>query len=162
MSRRLGMRLLIVFTVSFVLLVFQNFSHPDFPTRNIDTRTIQKINGQFQAASQHITLGDLSMDGRIRLSRASGNKNPNGPSLYLVRPEHVQGGLKDPRNGPMGEGVLPAQVYSGIDYRDYINEENLGSATDGWQLSSNTIMCERTEETQSPFYARINRETATR
>lgn len=145
-------------TVTFLL--FQNF-RPQFPSRNVDTVVLKKEGSTYKPTNHHIPFLEMSRDGRLALARKS---RDGGQPLHILRPEKVQGHLRDERNPIIGSGL------GGINYDALLKPLELYGAfaadvrrTDhpGVELDfspSQSLICEKTEVKKSPYVCDSNRD----
>lgn len=125
-------------------------NYPEFPIRNIDTRTIQKINDQYQTTTPHFPIHDLTNDGRIGVLKSL-KKTDEGDALpfMVIKPERVNIHLKHPTNSKVG-----ANLISGAPYTDFnlirVLKRTFQRELTGYH-SPRTVFCEKTEQYQNPF-----------
>lgn len=139
-----------------VLALFQNFGLPERPALNIETRTVQKIDGLYQTTSPLIPANDYTLDGRVGLLRRLG---PSGTAPFFAsRPEKVIGHLKDPRNPRVGANFVPneAETVQHIQIGRTI-VERLGTELRDYK-PDRSILCEKTEERINPRVCNSNKD----
>lgn len=133
-----------IFTSTVLLLItFQNFTIPDFPSRNIDTVTVQKIDTKYQPITSHLPMLDYTLDGRIAILRRGGN------ALYALTPEKVINHLQDPRNPRMGGNLIRGthDFKYNADAAFGTFKNNIGNQ----MQASNTLICEKTNLVTNPM-----------
>ncbi len=125
--------------------VFINMVTPDFPRRNVDTRTIQYIKGSVQTTSPHLPSHDFSLDGRIALRlKGYGSSVP----FYVLTPEKINHHLKHPSNAKVGANLMTGDPYHGFSMVPLSKRfpKKLGDYS-----PKRSILCEKTEQHSNPY-----------
>lgn len=133
-----------------ILLFFQNATLitstlPDFPLRNVDTRTVQMINGKLQTTNPHIPMHDFTQDGRIGVLRRKANGG--SAQLVLVRPERVHKYINHRANPLVGANLVN-------DTADFVFDvglfKNRFPSLQGLEAEL-TLPCEKTDIRKNPY-----------
>lgn len=119
---------------------------PSFPRRNIDTRSIQKINGKFQTPTPHLPIMKMSLDGRIGLQLHRKDEY----KLFLVKPERVQNHFKSSANNPVGGNMITSPERHITGYFDLLKNK-FGSTLNYYDPSYEAFFCEKTDIRPFPF-----------
>lgn len=118
---------------------------PSFPSRNIDTVVVKKINGKYETTNNHIPFFELSIDGRLAFARRGFG---GGQPLYVLKPESVVGHLRDTRNPKFGAGLINNQ-------KPYIFKALNLYGSDARQIPAGfkprqNLICEKTDKYHNP------------
>lgn len=127
------------------LVLFQNLM-PQFPSRNVDTVVLKKTGERYQPTNHHIPFLEMSRDGRLALARKERN---GGQPLHILRPENVQGHLRDSRNPIIGAG-LGRESYDHLLKPLDLYGADADRVEEGF-ASSQSLICEKTEFKKSPY-----------
>lgn len=145
--------------VAFIL--YNNFVWPDFPQRNIDTRTIKKnTSGKFVTSTPHMPINQYSLDARIGLSLFGKGVF----RFYVVKPENVVRHFRDAANAKDGANMLgyPTVYTDFFNHikRSYISDSSQEvvtlanglqkAVTIKYEPSFEGFFCEKTEQITSP------------
>ncbi len=138
--------------LSFAL--FQNFTTneqglilPDFPLRNLDTRTLKRnASGLYETQTPHLPIHEMTLDGRIGILKRG---DPEGVPFFIMKPENVIEHLGSLRNEKVGINLLDSEPNAILNLklpaiRDRIN-------LDRAFVPGRSFFCEKTERKNNPY-----------
>ncbi len=133
-----------------LLILFQNFTVPEFPARNINTVVMDKEGGRYIPTTPFLPVSEFTHDGRVGLLRKSGPQA--SVPLFTLKPEgRIYKHMKHMANKRVGANMIDDRAD--LHYRpestfpSNFRKNQIGSTFN----PSRTILCEKTEKRQNPY-----------